>query len=93
MANKASLETLALYMREYYPEAKYTKDWLKREIRKVIAEQLPQVCSVNGGYYMPLNEAEWMLSVDDKRNRAQKINDRADNTERYYACEIQGRLF
>ena len=66
--NRASREELVAYLREWWPADQFSDSWLEREARRVIAET-PEICSLQGGYYIPRDTAEARMSYDYHRKR------------------------
>ena len=69
--NKASKESVVDFVTaNLYPfeEGRPTYAWLERTVRKVIAAT-PEICSIQGGYFIPLDSTEARTSYDYHRKR------------------------
>ena len=66
--------------------------WLEREVRRVIAET-PEICSVNGGYFIARNASEARVSYDYHHKRGMAELTRAARIRDAYPEVAQRELW
>ena len=92
--NKASREEIVAHVRrELYAGAEVPSyAWLEREVRREIAKT-PEICSIQGGYFIPRTRAEAIASYEYHYGRGLASLKRASRIRDAYPEIAQGRLF